>query len=238
MKYFLIIVLAFSYSFSNGQRYLDQIERTFSSSGEAILRIQPDQIILNLGVENRGKELNATKDNNYQIINKVLKYCKEAGILEKYIQTDFIHISPYFSYSNDIKIDYYSVEQNLTIVLEDISIYEKLITDLINIGINKVNKIDFRTTQFKTYKTQVLKMAIDAAKENAKYLTNQVGIQLGNIINIGENVYYPEKSFTHNNYANTSQNISSNEDLSEFPTLSKGMITIKANITLTYKIKE
>ena len=225
-----------------GQFYgnLNAGEKTFRVSGDAILRIQPDQVVLSLGVETRGKELIDTKNKNYEIVNKAIEYCKEQGIPERYIQTDYIRINPHYSYGNDVIVDYYSVNQSISIVLEDLDKYERILTELLKLGINKVDNIEFRTTKLKEYRYQVRKMAIEAAKEKAKFLSNEVDIKLGEIINIGETVTNPTNSFSRSNYANTSQVMvqSFSNGTVDSGALSVGLLSLKATITLVYKVDE
>ena len=212
------------------------------ASGDAILRVQPDQVVLSLGVESRGKELVATKNKNYKIIEQAINYCKQKGVVEKHIQTDYIRINPYYHYGNNennATINYYNVVQSLSIVIEDLASYEAILTELLNLGINKVNNVEFRTTKLKENRLKVRKMAIDAAKEKAKFLTEEVGITLGKIVNIGEYVTNPVNSFSRANYANVSQNMAQNIGVENGNgTLAVGMLSLKATINLTYKIIE
>jgi len=239
MKYLLILIITLSSNFVFGQFYGNSDTKIFRSSGDAILRIQPDQVVLSLGVESRGKELIQTKEKNYKIQNDAISYCKSQGIPDKYIQTDFVRINPHYSYGNDVIIDYYSVVQSVSIIIEDLEKYEQILTDLLNIGVNKVNNIEFRTTNLKENRYKVRKMAIKAAKEKADFLTSEIGIKLGKIINIGETVNNPTNSFSRSNYANISQNIvQSNTGGIENSTLAIGMLSLKATVNLTYEIEE
>lgn len=237
MKYlltllFLIPIVGFS------QYQFEGNEKTFSVSGDAILRIQPNQVILTFGVEDRGKNLIQTKDKNQQTLRKAVEYCKKQGIKENYIQTDYVMISPHYSYNDEINVDYYTVNQTFNVILNDLSKYENLVTELLNIGINQVKNVEFRSTNLKENRYKVRKMAIDAAKEKANFLSTETGIQLGKIINIYESTYNPVSSFSTANYANISQNsIDVNNESSENNALSAGMISLKASVNLIYDLK-
>ena len=65
MRYFLLLMLLIPIHTSYGQLHQNTNDKTFMASGDAILRVQPDQVVLSLGVESRGKELVATKNKNY-----------------------------------------------------------------------------------------------------------------------------------------------------------------------------
>ncbi len=239
MKYLFLLVFLIPFQDCLGQYYGNTGQRVFSSSGDAILRIQPDQVVLSLGVESRGNALVTTKNKNYEIMQEAIKFCRKEGVAEKYIQTDYIRINPRYNYGNDVTIDYYTVVQSISIIIEDLTNYERILTELLNLGINKVDNIEFRTTKIKENRYKVRKMAIEAAKEKAKFLTEEVGIQLGEIINIGEMVNNPVNSFSRSNYANVSQNVVQNNNSgAENGTLSIGMLSLKATVTLTYNILE
>jgi len=239
MKYLLILLITLSSNLAFGQLYGNSNDKIFQSSGDAILRIAPDQVVLSLGVETRGKELIQTKEINYKIQSEAINYCKRQGIPDKYIQTDYVRINPRYNYNNDVIIDYYSVVQSISIIIEDMEKYEQILTDLLNIGINKVNNVEFRTTNLKENRYKVRKMAIEAAKEKAEFLTNEIGIKLGKIVNIGETVNNPVNLFSRNNYANVSQNVVQfDTGGAEDSTLALGMLSLKATVNLTYEIVE
>ncbi len=106
---------------------------------------------------------------------------------------------------------------------------------LLDIGINRIEDINFRTTKMKEYRYKVRKMAIKAAKDKAKFLSDETGIKLIKILSISEQVQNPRNSFYNTNYANIAQNVYQNYtsgDTAE--SLSVGMISIKAKMTLTY----
>ena len=241
MKYLIASLFALT-SFSLSAQmypYNPNNKQIFRSSGDAILRIQPDQVVLSLGVESRGKDLIKTKDETYKKLSASIKYCKEQGIPDKYIQTDFIRINPHYDYGSDVIIDYYSVTQKFSIIIEDLDKYETLLTELLNLGINKVNNIEFRTTKLKENRYKVRKMAIEAAKEKAKFLADEIDIKLGKIINISESTNNPVNSFSRSNYANISQNIVQSDGGGfDGSTLAIGMLSLKANVNLTYELIE
>ncbi len=236
-----VVVLSIQNLYS--QNIVKKEAQLFRISGDAILRVQPDQIVVNFGIKLRGEELVNIKEKSSKIMNKAIKYCKEQNIPEKYIQTDFIRINPQYNYEsykskNNMTINYYEVVQTITVIIEDLGKYEQILTDLLSLGINKVNNITFRTTKLKENRYKVRQMAIEVAKEKAKFLTSKVGLELGNIINISEYTYLPVNSLSRNTYANVSQNIYTNIDEGMLSKgLSIGMLSLKAAVNLTYELK-
>ena len=207
----------------------------FSVTGEAIVRVQPNQVILRLGVENRGKDLLETKSKNATIISKAITYCKNKDIEDKYIQTDYVRMTPTYNYNNQSDLNYYTVDQSLSITMENLEQYEEVLTELLKIGVNKVQGISFNNTNLKENRTTARKLAITAAKEKALFLASEVGIQLGEITNISEYSQNLGAGFSNRSMSqNIVQNIGGD---SEVTGLSIGMIPVQATITLTYLIK-
>lgn len=237
---FTILVGLFSFQ-AIGQVYglPNSTKRYFTSSGDAILRIQPDQVVLSLGVESRSKDLLVAKKDNYKRLSASIKYCKDNGIPDKFIQTDYIQINPHYNYNNDINVEYYSVSQSFSIIIEDIEKYEEFLTSLLELGINKVKNIEFRTSQLKEHRQRVRKMAIAAAKEKAEFLTNEIGIELDKTVNIKESTRNPVNSFGNRNYANNVQNVVryNSEDM-DGSSLAVGMLSLRSEVTLTFEVKD
>ena len=235
--YFSIFIILFQFGY--GQLNYNTNEKTFSASGDAILRVKPDQVVISLGAESRGKDLLSTKEKNHKIINQVIAYCKKQGIKENYIQTDYIKIHPSYQTDEEDQVHFYTVHQSLSIVLDDVTKYEEILTNVLKFGINRVENIEFRTTKLRESRDKVRKMAITAAKQKAEFLSGEVGLKLGKIVNINESVQNPMNSFSMSNYANISQNVA--QDVigdSQGETLSVGLLSLKAYVTLTYDLTE
>ena len=90
------------------------------------------------------------------------------------------------------------------------------------------------------YKNKVRILAIKAAKEKAEFLTKEVGIELGEIVNITESSpNYTNRSYSLSNVANTMQNVAPiSSDNYDDSGISLGMISISSTVNLTYLIKE
>ncbi|MEO1410639.1 MAG: SIMPL domain-containing protein [Bacteroidota bacterium] len=213
-------------------------DQYFIASGEAILRVQPDQVLLHVGVETRNRSLLEAKGANYAVITKVTPYCKERGIPDQHLQTDYLQIRPYAQRGNQININYYEVEQCLRIIIEDFSQYEDILTKLLILGINQVHHIEYRSTQMQKHRRQVRLMAIEAAKEKARFYSDTLGLALGKIVNANEFVSTPTPAFDPRNYANMVQNlVAEGVAAGDGAGLSAGLISVKATVNLTYALQ-
>lgn len=203
---------------------------------DAVVRVKPDKVVLNMAIISRGKNLRETKKTVSDIIKKSISYCRQQEIPEKNIGTNYIRISPEYSSQKSLSESYFEVEQSLSIILEDLSKYEDVVTALLDFGMNRIRSIEFQVTDLKKYRNEARRLAIAAAKERAEFLAAGAGIKLGRIRNISDQ----SRSFYPVGYAsNVSQNMqqggsSSDSDLGS---LAPGMISIRADIVLTYEIK-
>lgn len=243
MKKITFTVLAFVFVFG-GVCAADDRQNIFAVEADAIIRVQPDKVVLNVGIITKGKNLQETKTKNSDIIKKAIEYCKKAGIQEKNIQTDYINMRPEFR-NYETYETHFIIEQNLSVILEDVSKYEEVLTELINLGMNCVNGIDFQVNDLKKYRNEARKAGIAAAKEKAELLSQEAGIKLGKIINVRDyNTHWFPFGRTGRNAAmsNVSQNIvqsgtGASSGSGDQDSLALGMVSVRSAIVLSYEIK-
>lgn len=243
------ILKAFLLSFSLGavlcansiaQEKCEEQIRYFTISGTAEVRVKPDRVTMLVGIAERSADLSASKNKMGEVIKSIIAYSKKKGIEEKNIQTSHIEINPNYSYDNDdytLRLTYYDVNQLLSIILNDVNLYNQFIYDLLDMGVNTVRDIQFTSSEMRKYRDQTRLQAIQAAKEKAQLLADATGIKLGPIVNVSEDNYvYPV--YRGGMMANSSQNISFDSGGGEADEggAAAGMIPIKTTITLTYQL--
>jgi len=239
--------IAFSI-FANEKKSMSE-KQIFSVSADAIVKVAPDKVVLNIGAETIGSKLNDIKETNFNIIKNTISILKKNGIADKHIATDYVNIDTWYEdkfYSERHKNIRFTVRQSLSVIIIDISKYDKILTDVINAGINQVHSIEFQTSELKKHRYEARSLAIEAAKEKAEFLAQKSGIKLGNIINLEE--YTNDYSYYRNDRRMMSQSqfmsqsnfmIEDVENTSnDLETLAPGMISIKSNVKLYYNVIE
>jgi len=237
MKRLIICVIGMVIMANNVFGIEDQI---FSVSADAIIRVAPDKVVLQIGAETRGKNLTEVKQDNFDIIKNAIEILKRSGIEDKYIGTDHVDIHTYYEdrYERDLR---FIVSQSLTIIITDLSKYDAILAEVVDAGINQVYSIEFQTDELKKYRYEARSLAIAAAKEKAEFFAREAGFQLGKVINLRETTsdyYWRPRS---NDRSGMSQNMvqiqANNETEGESGTLAPGMISIRSNITLQYRVE-
>ena len=155
--------------------------RLITVSGEAEVRVVPDEVILTLGVETWDKNLDVAKSRNDEIVKKVLALAADYDIPPEHVQTDYIGIEPRYKdgYYEERDFIGFFVHKTIVITLRDLSKFEDLLSGALKAGVNYVQGIEFRTTELRKYRDEARALAIQAAKEKATALAGELGQKVG-----------------------------------------------------------
>jgi len=155
--------------------------RFITVTGDAEVRVVPDEVLLTLGVETWDKDLVVAKDQNDTIVNKVLGLAADYDIDPQHVKTDYINIEPRYRHGTYDEQDFigFFVRKTIVITLRDISKFEDLLTSALGVGVNYVQGIQFRTTQLRTYRDEARALAIKAAREKAIAMAGELGQEVG-----------------------------------------------------------
>lgn len=164
-----------------------QCPRSVTTTGEAEVRVAPDEVVLTLGVQTWDKVLEAAKAENDRIVRRALDAAVEAGVEPKHIQTEYISIEPRYrdSYEAQDFIGFF-VRKTVVVSLSDLARFEELLTKVLDAGVNYVHGIEFRTTELRKHRDEARDLAIQAAKEKAQALAAKLGQQVGAPLSIQE----------------------------------------------------
>ena len=119
MKKSIIILFTLVATSMNAQE--NKLVPQISVSGEGKVKVAPDQVVINLGVQNTGKDAAEVKKMNDETVDKVVKYIKKFGIPTSDFQTTNVNL--YKSYDYEKKKHNFQASQSITITLKDIKKY-------------------------------------------------------------------------------------------------------------------
>jgi uncharacterized protein YggE len=155
--------------------------RLVSVTGEAEVRVVPNEVVLTLGIETHDNQLAVAKSQNDAIVMKVLALATEFGIAPEHVQTDYIGVEPRYPNGCYELCDPigFVVHKSVVITLGDLTRFEDLLTSVLNAGVNYVQGIEFRTTDLRKYRDEARALAIRAAQEKAAALAGELGQKAG-----------------------------------------------------------
>jgi uncharacterized protein len=218
-------------------------ERTIRVNGEASVMVEPDEVVLTLGIETRHVQLKTAKQRSDEVMRKATEIAKSSGIEARYIQTDFIQIEPrYKDYETQV-FDVYVVRQNLVLTLREIDRFEELLSNLLDAGVTNVQGIQFRTTELRKYRDQARALALKAAKEKAIAMAGELDQDVGEPLSIEEGYggwFSWYDSWWGARVSGMTQNVIQNAGPSTYngdSSLAPGQIAVTANVTVQFALK-
>lgn len=156
-----------------------------SVSGSAEVKVVPDEIQLRVTVESRNAALEAARQDNDTKIAAALAFLKQAGLTDRDVKTDFISVQPdYDRNGSHVTPIAYIIRKSIEIHLTNTVAFQSIVTGLLTNGVNNLDSVDFRTTEFRKHRDEARLLAVRAAKEKAKALTDELGVKLGRPYNV------------------------------------------------------
>jgi uncharacterized protein YggE len=220
--------------------------RTITTTGDAEVRVTPDEVVLILGVETAAQELGAARSQNDERVRRVLAAAQEQGVEAKYLQTEYLSLEPRYNDSYTRRdLTGYVTRKTIVVTLKDIGKFENLLTAALEAGANNVHGVQFRTTELRRYRDQARSLAIKAAQEKAVALAAELGQKVGQPLKIEEQqsnwwAWYGGwwgGGWSSAMTQNVVQNVSGGGQSSEDATIAPGQITVNARVAVTFELE-
>lgn len=163
-------------------------------TGTADVNVTPDRAVVRIGVEKQSSSATAAKKAADAAAREVLSVLHDSGIADKDVKTDWLSLAPQYDWRNG-RITSFSAEQSLTVTVRELSKLDSLLDALIKAGGNRINSVQFETSDLRKYRDQAREMAVTAAREKAEALAKALGQSIGKAISLEEipqstNPYY------------------------------------------------
>jgi len=243
-KILFVFVIALTASTAIAQNPVDR--PLITVSGQAEMRVPPDEVVFTLEVESVDKDVMAAKKKTDESVKQVFGLAKDNKVNTDDVQTSYISVEP--KYNTD-DLEYggerrgvkrvfigYAVSKTIAIRLKDISRFDPLLSDVLKAGVTKVSNVEFRDSQIRKHRDQARAMAIRAAQEKANLLAREIGQTIGPAHSITEGVAnrYPSQSMMQNATSVISGDLSAAESESA---IAPGLISVTAQVTVSFQLK-
>ncbi|MCX2740866.1 SIMPL domain-containing protein [Pontibacter anaerobius] len=161
-----------------------------SVNGTGEVRVQPNEVVVNLGVETRGKSLDEARKETDKKAAAIISYLKKQGVDAKHIQTSYVTLRPVYSSGEYGRTspDFYLAQKSMTVIIKKLNKFDELLSGLYEVGANHVDGVQFQVSnsEIEKYKAEARKKAVANAKEKATQLTSELGAKLGRVYAISE----------------------------------------------------
>lgn len=210
-----------------------------STSGSAEIRVVPDLADLSFGVEVRHTDLKEARKQQAERSVKVLAAIRTAGVAERELQASQIQIQP--SYTDNGQetetVEFYSVSQQITCTLHDVSKVTDVTAAVVTAGATSVDDASLRTSELRKYRDEARVKAIKAAKEKAIALATELGAVVGKPYSIAE-ATYAHWGGAQGVFNSLGQGGGDSEpEDGALPTFAPGTITISATINVSFLLQ-
>jgi uncharacterized protein len=187
---FIILLASLTVAVAQSQQPPPQI----NVSGSAEIKVAPDEIRLRVAVESRNAALEAARLDNDTKIAAALAFLKQTGLPDGDVKTDFISVQPDYNMNQSrVTPVAYIIRKSIEVRLTNTVAFQTVVTGLLTNGVNVLDNVDFRTTKLRQHRDQARLLAVRAAKEKAKALTDELGVKLGRpyTVNATDSSIYP-----------------------------------------------
>lgn len=199
--------------------------------GEGSIMASPDEVNLSIRVEHEGNTAKEVKEAVDKDVRSVFEFLKKSGIEDKYVRTEYLNVNKNYKYQT--KTYNYVANQAISIKLKDLEKYEEVISGLLATGINRIDGIQFGTSNMKELKSQARKKAIQNAKAKAEEYIGELGHKLGPVNYIAEVSSSQPYPVAYRSLAMKQSESSGGEDA---PSISLGEMEVTAKVNVRFSI--
>lgn len=208
------------------------ISSSVNVTGEGIVYAIPDEVVINFAIENQGDYVMKVKEQTEIAVDKVLDFLKKQAIPAKNIQTEYVHLNKQYDYPT--KTYHYSSRQAISVKIQQIKNYEKILTGLMEAGVNRIENVSFQTSNLEVLKSQARKEAILNAKKIAEEYATTLGQHIGSAISISDLSVNPQPIYRTMAFKEMAMDSSGGER----NTIAPGQLTITEQVNVHFRLNQ
>lgn len=146
-------------------------------SGRGLVRIAPDQVVIELTVRTTDDDLIRVRENSDKDAQTILGHAKKHAIDASGFEVSRLDLS--LDFNEQLRRQIYEVERDITLRLNDLTKLDALLSDLLQERNLKVVGINFVTSKGRQHEFEARRRAVADAMEKATNLAELNGFQLG-----------------------------------------------------------
>lgn len=199
------------------------------------VKVVPDIAQLEFGVTTEAADAESCQTKNAEETNKVITLLKSLGLEDTQIQTNGYGLNPQYDWSgNSQKLIGYEMTTNITLTGLPIDQVGKLINDSVTSGVNQINSITYKSSNYDTSYQEALTLAVASAKTKAEAIAAASGSTLGPVISVEELNNNTDPRYTNYNTANKEMALDS---AAGSPAVMPGQLAVEAHVIVSFQIQ-
>ncbi len=219
-----------SVDMSTGER-----DRTISVTGEAETFVAPDTASVSFSVTKKAQTTENAMNSINERMNVLLAQLKGFDVKEKDIKTVNYSVQPQYSYNNNKQIfEGYRATQRIQVKIRDLEKTSDILSTVNSAGVDNVSQLTFFVDNEEEVKEKLRKEAIKNAKEKAKVLAQDLGVNLNEIVGYSNGNFNDgfEPAYRSQDFA---YSMNAKEEVAE-AVVPTGENQFKVIVTVMYKI--
>jgi uncharacterized protein len=198
---FMCLLFATALLGTNGLRA--DTESTIDVTGGAEIFAIPDEVLVSASIDTKGKTVIEASEQNDKLVQSVTDFLKKSGIEERHIRTEYLSLRPEFppstrGYGNSNMLPPtvpndevlqpigYTAVRSFSIVIRDVKKFESVYKGMLQLGVNRIDGVQFRTTQLRKFRDEARTQAVKAAREKAAAMAKELGVEITGVKLISE----------------------------------------------------
>jgi uncharacterized protein YggE len=199
-------------------------------TGSSQREVTPDVAQISFSVSLLDPELEKAKNDNTQIVNRVMSAIKSQGVSEEQIKTDVYQVNPIYNYEKDQLpvLKGYRVTEKIDIrtSIDNVGV---LVDEVTRAGANEINSIHFEAADETECKNQALAEAVQDALKKADVIAAALHKKVVRVTLVNESgVSYQPVVLETRLLKSAAGNV---------PNISAGKVTVNANVQVTVELE-
>lgn len=199
-------------------------QNNLTVTGHAERLVNADEMIISVGYNGESNNAKQAFENSQNTTRKVLEYLKDKKGVAR-VETDIVRVD-----KPNYKMSSISSEQYITIILNDFSLYDQILPEIMGMGFNRIRSVRFSYSKAHEIKQEVQLAAIKVAQQKAATFAKALGVELGEVISFNEE----GTNFTPMTTANS---MYIDESAAMGPSVAPQQIRVSARVVVSYALK-
>lgn len=217
---------------ANAEQYETSV---LSVDGRGEITVSPDMAVINISVETNATNAKEAVSENTQKTNKVVSVLKGLIGPKDNLKTTEYTLYPVYEYNETKKksfITSYRVTSEVRVKTFQLDKLGEIIDVTTDAGANRISGPAFDNSNKDENKRNALAKAVEDARETAKTVASAAGVELVRIVRITPSYNYPMPVFKQN-YRSAVR-----AESSDAPVIESGDMTVEANVSIVYEIRQ
>jgi uncharacterized protein len=184
----LIILLLFP-----SKAQMNESKSTVSVSGEGIVKVEPDMVIVRFGVVTRDNDPVKARQLNEDASAKALEAVRNLGVAERKMKVTVLQLNEIREYDRErrrqIPAGFEAIRQ-VVVELDELDKLAQLIAGVTQQGANRLFGISYDISNRSGVRNEALKKAAADAREKATVLSSELNVTLGKVLAVNEQSFH------------------------------------------------